>query len=785
MKKLILIVIPFFISCAAYKQLKPVPEPVSQEKGYVQLQDDGDPFELSEGKSYFIEFPAPVADNFYLLAEINGELKSHIKFASAFNSDDGPLDAIMDEAPEGAKEMAWPIDKHVQKFYLIIEKTPADQKLDLNYRYLPQWRYKFESQRDAFKELLEQDKTDRSVYDQIGKGFNPNAFDYDGTIQTLECRTADIISLYKQFTDIEKLFPAEILNSDDPAYQDFLDLKENIQIERTFQENYLNTLQVLKALNASTANMPGFSASVPMFLKFMQEKDRYSDNIVTEVKHQIDARLDELPPYYDNQIRKKNNYKAIDLNIDDISSLYAAIGRQQPQDYKTLAAFVKAYNRKSNAAQSLRKDIDALKNSVATTKSWPNNTFFSKALKKLRGYQAELPSAGFSAYGTYGKTKGARLLNSVIHGLHNEAIRLKDDYTRADEVVRELNRYAKTHNYTMMLKRLGQNGDLSFLRSIYSNLDNKYLTQQKQNIKAALKAQNWSAAENKLKGLFYQKNFINKRKSTPKRLKLVKSLEDSLINRVEQATRNRVDTFVKENFTKVNDVGALYSSPVFEPAWDITFTSGNARQLALRKQALVSRLTKLKEEVFPANAIKALYKDFTANINANGVMKARAIVIHGKHYKGKDKVIKKLVAECDPWASKWLTKNLEYRKVYALPITTNPTGVNTYVFRVNIRIPTKARFPVYDVSIKLPKSIGQAASNTSWYEKMTMNKKMLKPEGRFTITTPNASNNYTALLSPLSVEKNQDSVLEVRFKYKGFKVLEISLKAQKPILRKN
>ena len=785
MKKIVLILIPFIVSCAAYKQLKPVPEPVSQEKGYVQLKDDGDPFELDAGKSYYIEFPAPVADDFYLLVTIGNDLKSHIKFASSFDADKGPLDNIVNEAPGDAAEMVWPIDKHVQKFYLILEKIPADIKLDLNYRYLPQWRYKFESQRDAFKELLEKNKTDRSEYQKIGKGLDLNRFDYDAAIQALERKNATVISLYKQFTDIEKLFPADILNSSDPAYQDFLDLKEDIQLERTFQENYLATLKVLKGLHQSASDMPSFAAMAPELLKFLDEKDRYPDNVVTEVKHQVDARLDELPPYYQDQIRKKSNYKVIDLNTEDIGRLYEAIGRTQPEEYQTLASFVRSFNRKSNAVQVLRKDIDNLKKEVLSAKDWPNTAFFNKALKKLRGYQSELPSAGFSGFGAYGKSKAARLLNSQIHGLHNEAIRLKDDYGRAAEIAGNLNKMAAQKNYKAMLKLLRQNGDLSFLRTIYSGLDARYLKKAEQSIKGALKQEKWALAESNLKSLYQERNFINVKKSAPRRLRLVKSLEDSLVNRVERATRERVDAFVRDNYTNVDDVDGMYDNPVFKPAWNITFTSGSARQLEQRKQALVKRLTKLKEQVFPAHAIKALYKDFTANINDNGVKKARAIVVHGKHYKGKDKTIRRLVAECDPWASKWLTKNLEYRKVYALPVSNNPTGENTYVFRVNIRIPTKARFPVYDVSIKLPRELAQNASAKSWYQKMTMNKKILKPQGRFTITTPNAKNNYTALLTPLSVEKNADSVLEVRFKYKGLRVFEVSLMAQKPILRKN
>ena len=66
-----------------------------------------------------------------------------------------------------------------------------------------------------------------------------------------------------------------------------------------------------------------------------------------------------------------------------------------------------------------------------------------------------------------------------------------------------------------------------------------------------------------------------------------------------------------------------------------------------------------------------------------------------------------------------------------------------------------------------------------------MNKKILKLQGRFTITAPNSANDFTALITPLQVVKDGDSVLEIRFTQNSYKVFEVSIMAQKPILRKN
>ncbi|MGD9900125.1 MAG: hypothetical protein AB7T22_13460, partial [Calditrichaceae bacterium] len=229
----------------------------------------------------------------------------------------------------------------------------------------------------------------------------------------------------------------------------------------------------------------------------------------------------------------------------------------------------------------------------------------------------------------------------------------------------------------------------------------------------------------------------------------------------------------------------IYNSPVFLPAHDITFTSGSQQELQNRKKALMERLLFFKEQVFPAQAIEKLYKEFSRDPGDNGVLKARAIVIHGNHYKGTDRKIKNLVAECDPWASKWITSPKDYRKIYVLPVSSNKLGENEYVFRVNLRLPSDARFPVFDVNIKLPKEIAKNAGERQWYDQMTMNKNLLKNEGRFTITAPGPQNDYECQISPLQMVKDGDNVLEVRFKHPSFKVLEVSLMAQKPIIKKN
>ncbi len=785
MKKMILsaMLVAVLSGCAAYKQLTPEPEVKPEENGYIELKDDQEWFELDAGKKYYIEFPAAPADNFYLVTKSDAGDKISTVLSSAFDADEkGPLSPLPNEAAADAGEQAWPVDDSVQKFYLAIENVREDLPLHLQYRYLPRWRYKFETQAAAFRELLTENTMSRDTYEAIGVSVKTTALPYEKLLNELNSKNGQIRGLQKQLATIEKLFPASIINSSDPAYLDFTRLQEDLEVENTFQENFRKALEALQLEVRTRGSIPAFAGAAPQFNAFLSEKERYPQNISGTLTRAIDARLDELVPYYDDLLRRKKDIEPVDLNTEEITSLYENAGKNIGPDYKNIAAYVTLFNRKAEKHAEARGILDEARQKLQGLKGRPTVKFFSSLAGKAQKALSLLPSAGFGS-SPYKKTAAAKKMTSAIHKIYNEALSLKQKYTQAANLVTTLNRLEGQKQYGQMIETINNNPGLSFFKTLYADLDRKSLQRQKGAITSALARQKWAEAEQALRRLYNEKRFINTKKTAPVKKQLVRALEDTLVNRVERFTRRRVDAFVNEKYGTLDNVNALYDNPVFEPVWDITFTSGSKAQLAARKQKLRQRLQKLKEVEFPARAITALYRDFTADVNNNGVARARAIVAHGQHYKGKDRKIKTLVAECDPWASKWLTKTADYRLVYALPTTSNDQGENTYVFRINIRIPTEARFPVYDLNIKLPAEVGQKGG--AWYQQMTMNKKVLKPEGRFSIVAPGKSNNYTALVTPLSVEPKGDNVLEVRFKQKGLKVFPVSVMAEKPILRKN
>jgi hypothetical protein len=219
--------------------------------------------------------------------------------------------------------------------------------------------------------------------------------------------------------------------------------------------------------------------------------------------------------------------------------------------------------------------------------------------------------------------------------------------------------------------------------------------------------------------------------------------------------------------------------------YHLTFSSLGPADLSQKRAQIEEYIGKLRNYTFPETAIRSIYKDFARDMNAQGVDRARAIVDHGKMYKGTDKQIAGIINECDPMFPKSITRPKEYRRVLAFPVTTNRRGTNEYVFRLRLQIPSDAQFPVFDINVKIPKELAEAGGREAWYDLITINKNPIKNEGRFRITAPTADNNYESQITPVQMDKEGNNILEVRFKKASYKVYEISAMAQVPLMKKN
>ncbi len=784
--KIVLLLATFlWMGCAAYKHLEPKPEISNREDGYIELTNDDERFELKEDKNYYIKFPAPQFDNFYLVLDITNKDLIRSGLYRSFDDEGGGILTVDDVSEQPQTQSVFAVDSDVQTYYWVIDSVLADFKLNMTYRYTPQWRFVFENKHARFKEILAQNSADRELYQSIGTTFHFEDFDFDARLQGLQSKQAALENLQQQFSELETLFPVDIVNTSDPAYQDYLSLKEIVKEEIDFQKDFIEVVRVFKAERESRGRTSAFNEVMPVFNAFFEKEQRFPAAIVDEARSVIAGRLNELQPYFDRTISAKTEATPIDLNVDAALALFDHVSQSPDRGFRSMASFISEYNDLVAVVSEKKKSVETIETKVNAQRKMPSDFFFSDLLTNLSKIDYAMPKTSRGTFGQYADYRCVEVLFSEINRLRRTINRLQSQFRRADKIVPQINSLKARKDYSGMLRLLKQNPELEFLHGMYKGIDQLSLNEQRNSIQRALKNRNWRQAEENLRALHQDDNFLNPREILPAKNRLVKTLEDSLWQAVGRVSTARANRFVEDNLDTVEGVESLYDNPAFLPVHEITYTTGSQRALEERRQKLLDRLNYLKEVTFPAKAIENLYSRFTRNPNQEGVQTARAVVAHGQHYRGNDAKIRNRINECDPLSAKWITSARDYRRVFALPTTTNPQGTNTYIFRINLRIPSDAQFPVFDVNVKLPKEVARSAASQQWYENITMNDEVIKNEGRYTITAPIVQNDYECQITPLQMRKNEDNILEIRFDHASFKVFEVSVMAQKPIIKKH
>ena len=783
-KILILLTSIYLAGCAAYKELKPDPEVSPVEDGYIEIKDGGDNFELDKDKKYFMTFPAPMEKNFYLVINVDNKDLMQTFLTPYFDDGKGKIIKIEDESTDPSKICYYPVDNSVQNFYWVIESVQYDVILNMDYRYVPQWRYKFETKYATLQETLINNTVDRVPYNGLGTTTKLTDFDFGKEVTKTQDMTANLEKVQTELNEIESIFPPSILNTNDEAYQNYRNLKKQVEDELAFQKNYKAFVNVMDKEKASRRNAAALDEAVPDILTLFQNKDAYDANVFAETKKTVLGRLPELVPYYEKKIADKRDTSPIELKTDELEKSYQAAGEVVPANVSELNSFVKNFNSQLESLKSTEAELDAINESVRNQPEMPSNTYFSGIITKVGRLKYNMPK-GNSSLGKYSNYACSQKLSSDIQSLNYKFNRSLDAYRSADRIVPQLNDYKANKQYSSMIRLLKQTPGMDFLTDTYKGLDKLSIDKQALEVRTAMNNANWAGAETELKSLHLDQNFLRPSVIGSQKAQTVKALDDTLTNRVTRISEQRARKFVADNINTLSNVEALYGNVAFTPVYSRTFSSVGQADLERERLVLNKDLTYLKEQYFPATAIKQLYADFVKNPDNDGVLKARAIAAHGDQYKGEDKQVKTWAAECNPWASKWITKAKDYRKLYALPVNASQSASNEYVFRLNIRIPSDAKFPTYDINVKLPKDVAKDASSEQWYQSITLNKDPIKNEGYYQITAPSSSNDYECQITPVRMRKDEDNILEIRFNNPKFKVYEVSVMAQKPIIKKN
>ena len=780
-----------FGGCATYKQLKPKAPLSPVEQGYLEIKQEQKEFELKKNNKYYIAYPAAQDNNFYLILNIADKSKLRSSATAELLKESKPGVKLPDESPYPDTISAYPVGKSASVYYWLIDTVPADMVLKVKYRYVPQWRYKFETHHTRFRATFQQNLVDRKVYKGISSAASLNGFNYPLAMDTIGKHSAKLDKLHAELLAIENIFPASILNSKDVAYQNYVTLKKELEEEIAFQNNFRATLEFFYLEEQSKGNPFEFLARIENFIGYFANKQRYADNVLNTAKTIMNTRLAELPAAYDQRLTIKDDAKILNADyfrlaqLGRINALYDSMGTSITPELALLSKFVIDFNTKSAIVLVLRDSLDKIVKDVSEGPAMPGDDFFRSIVERMNTLGKSAPTPIDAAYGKYQSFKCATALNLIISQLKTDGAKLMTGYQQAESVVAQVNGFKARTDYASMITVLRQNMGLQFLIDKYRDLDRISVSEQTRAITSMLESGGWPQAETALQKLHTDQNFLNPSGIIAQKESAVRDLEDSLYTRVERLTRTKVNQFCEEKISVLENVDSLYSDSVFLPTYNITFSSGSAKKLVDRKNQLVTDLAKLKENEFPAKAIKLLYEQFIKNPDDNGVLKARAIVTHSKHYTGTDKDLKIRVAEVNPLLPKLISKPTDYRRIFVMPVTDNRRGKNKYVFRINVNIPTEAMFPVYDVNVKLPKEVAQNAAASQWFDEMLLNKKQLKNEGRFTITAPGPANEYECQITPVQMNKDQNNILEVSFTYPAFKVFSVSAMVQKPIIKKN
>jgi hypothetical protein len=783
-KKSLVLLLLFYFGCAAYKQLQPDPEISFLENGYIKISDDEDKFELAQGKKYYMEFPRPQNENTYLVLTIDKKPLLLSYLTKSFDKGKGTLLKMADETPQPLTMSVYQVDQTIPLYYWVVDTVRLDLTLDMQYRYIAIWRFKFEQKKEEYESIVEQNTHSRNIYNSIGASLAARDISYSGEQLSLQQQTQKLTDLHSRLEEIEQIFPANILNSTDESYLAYLSLQKNLESEILFQKKYQLALAALSSLSDPRQTLSSFLQKTPDYNSLLSDSSYYQANLIRECRSLIQPRLQDLPGYLQTELRQKQNSDPIPLEMNGVQKLYEQSDLAIPETIVQVDKFVSAFNKRSQALLNSKTELSTLHTAVQNSASWPGDAYYLDRRSELSALRSKIPPTNLEPFGEYQSLNCVSLLHKDVNNFRSSFAATEANYQRAGGLVSEINQYRIQGSYREIIRLLRTNSDLNFLVAQYPDIDDLSVAQQKSSIEESLNQQLWQNAESSLESLYRDDLFVNPARTVPLKNQLVGEYENLLRETVETVSVNNANSLMEQNLSTFSEVDSLYTNQAFFPVHKLTFSSESEEDLAIKNRELAAKLTYIRNEKFPESAIPVLYREFSQNPQDNGVGKARAVVIHGKNYQGQDQKIKNLVAECDPAAAKWITKPASYRKIYALPVTNNRSGNNEYMIRINLQIPSEAQFPVFDVNVKLPEEIARKAGSSQWYNEITFNKKILKNEGRFSITAPGAANDYEVQITPLQVNKTGNNILEIRFNFAAFKVFEVSIMAQKPIIKK-
>jgi hypothetical protein len=782
-----LFLLALMAGCASFKELEPIPPVQSGERGFIELRNDKENFLLKRDNQYFIRFPRPLDVHFYLVLQTKSKRQVHNYFTATFHDGQPPIVPIADAAADQDSLSVFSVDTANAFYFWVIDTVYMDTPLNIRYRYVPQWRYIVETKYDLFRSMLTNNSFDRRTYEAMGPQFDFSTFNVSSEQQKLQGNNKQLMEMNDQLMKLEQVFPTNIASSKDTMYQRYVGLRDETKTELAFQSDYDAILTILQRESGTKGDFAAFMNNAPEFENILAQKDHFRAPILEYLKSVYLRRLGEALPYYDAQLQKRDDLSAIEIkpSFAEVEKLFQACGQEMTAELKNVRDYVNEFNGLAQKVKNAESTYEAAYSAMERKIPWPEDNYYYDLVAKLDNARVGDPQSAIGRFVRYKDLKITTLLSDGAKNVSLRMDRLETQYRRASDIVHQINALKPQKDYRGIVHILRNNRDLDFVVAEYPDIDALLLKGLADRIRQHLDAREWKETEQGLSDLQNDKDFFNLAQIAPKKLQAVQSVEDQMYESVKKLSYDRADAFAKAQEATIDNVPALYKDSSFLPVYTLTFSSESPGKVIQRRKVIDDYLSNVKLVLFPENAIKTIYKDLTRAPHERGVEKARAILVHAKFYKGKDKSVRNIIDECDPTIAKTLTKPKEYRRLLVLPVNETAGSSNEYLFRVNVKISTEAQFPVFDVNVKVPPEIAERAGEKQWFSEMTLNKKVVKTEGHMRITAPSSGNDFEAQITPVQMSKDKDNIIEIRFKYPSFQLFEVSVMAQVPLIRKN
>ena len=774
----------FVWGCSSYKQLKPKPEIVSRESGYIQILNNDKLFEIKPNKRYYIEFPQAPGTDFYLVLQVQNLSQISSYLTQQFDKNPKTPDPTIPNESKSPNVLAYPVGNNPFKYVWVIDQVAQKTLLNMEYRYIPKWRYKFETKYTAFEATLARNKANRELLTELSNRNDVSKSELIDLLAETNRQTAQLEQLQKSLQEIEAVFPPNIKNSDDRAYLDYLGMKQELTEELSYQKDLRVALKALITVKEGELDNQLFLKSLQNLMDFFENESKYPEALRKQIAGAVANRLSDIVPFYEQQVQRQRDLAPIEFPADAAKRLYERTNQIPDRRFEEFARFVESFNRDLATLESAQKQLSGIRNKLKVEK-WPSAGYYNRLRSDVQQLRRTAPSINPVNYGRYRNNTVVMRLESEVDALNSRISDLQRGIDVAANIADQINTLKNQGDYSSIIRLLKQHDDIAFLRDQYGDVDQLSINKQEQDIRSALENRNFAEAERRIEALYNDRNFLDYDAFAARKISICKDLEEEMLKTIETYSKTRVNEFIRQNQGAITNIEALYNSEAFRPAHVIRFSAGGPNVVERYNQRLQNYLDELKYDDFPKASIQEIYNSFIKNPRDNGIAKAKAIITHGKYYKGKDRRITAIIQEIDPNIDKWITKPTEYRRIFVIPVNDTQQKVNQYKFKINLKIPSDAKFPVFDVNIKLPREVAQNAEKGSWYEKITLNGKVLKNEGRFTITAPTERNNFECQITPLQVNKDGNNILEVTFNHDAFKVMEISVMAQRPIIRRD